>query len=183
MIKRAKKANIYKNSNTGRRELERSVKKVVKMSKIKLNEDPASPDARARILAHYLVMGYTPYQICTKWSLEWDVSQKTVYGYIARARKLIAKEVTVDPDSVKLEVLAKYQMLFRRAMEGEDYREARAILDSIVKATQSVKHDITSTSKEIKTISLVEMIREVESAESDQAAKEKGYEDAEYEQE
>lgn len=162
--------------NAAKKELDKEL--IKKAKKIKLPDtDPASCVYRRRLIAQQLIYGYSPAQIKFRYATEWNLTHHTLAHYITDARKIIAQEIQTDAEEIKIELVAKYNMLFLKAMEGENYKEARAVLDSLTKLTQSIKHDVqTNATGPIQTINLVEMIRDLNDAESDKFADEQGYE-------
>jgi hypothetical protein len=145
-------------------------------------EKPTSVKYRVKVIAQGIVLGYTSGQLKYKYSREFGVRESTIANYIVQARRLIQEEILTDDADIRVDLLAKYQMLFRVAMERENFAEAKRVLDSIAKFTQTIRHDVTTNNNEIKTISLVEMVKDLDEAERNKEAKDKGYEDVDFEE-
>ena len=89
-------------------------------------------------------------------------AMKTSYEIARLARKFLENEILTKETEIRDDLLAKYNYLYRSAMQKNDLRSAKSILDSIAKLTQTIKTDITSNGQQIETIRLVEIRKEDE---------------------
>lgn len=124
-----------------------------------LKWDSHSPELKHRIqtVAQELLSGARPSQIIQKWSDEWGVVPATIQNmYIQEAKELIRREFPYDTEDLKEELLAKYRHLYHQNMELKDLKEARAVLDSVVKLTAGINTQINVLGN-IQTINLVEV--------------------------
>jgi len=114
---------------------------------------------RIRIVALDLMNGYSPYQIWKRYP-EWEISYTHIrQSYVLEARKFIAENVLTEEIDIRVDLLAKYNYLFQLNMLNRDYKEARSVLDSITKLTQTITSTVTVLGN-IQTINLVEVLKE-----------------------
>lgn len=115
---------------------------------------------RVKMVALDLMHGLRPSQIGRKYADEWQLSDATIrQHYVDSARKLLASEILSEENDIRIDLLAKYQYLFQLNMTNRDYKEARAVLDSITKLTQTITSTVTVLGN-IQTIQLIEVVRD-----------------------
>ena len=74
---------------------------------------------------------------------DWDVSSRTIDDYISKAKeKLREKE---DPEQIRGKIYRNFEMLFKKNLENEDFRECRNVLESIAKLTGANEPEEIST--------------------------------------
>lgn len=108
---------------------------------------------RIQEIIDMLTMGQYKWEIVTKLTKEWQCSERNVEKYMTAAYKLLA----VHYDKNVLEnILAKYDLLYKRALGRGNDQLAVRILDSIskVKGLYQQKLDITSGGEKITNITL-----------------------------
>lgn len=111
-------------------------------------------------VARDLMVGLSPITIAKKYADEWNVSTSTIrVYYVKEARKIIREELLTDETDIREDLLAKYSHLYMLNMKNGDFKEARQILDSVSKLTQTLVSNVTVMGN-IQTINLVEVIRE-----------------------
>lgn len=64
---------------------------------------------------------------------DWSVTPRQVDNYIKRAKEIIKEKA--DPDEISGMLRKNFEMLYKKNMQIEDYRECRAVLESIAKLT------------------------------------------------
>lgn len=111
--------------------------------------------------ADLILAGNTTQQIQKKFNEKYenDFNYLTIQNYIREARKKITDELFDDEKAIAQDVLAKYMWLYSKATEKEDFREARSVLDSIVKLTQKITLDVTSAGEKLQMPEVVEVIQ------------------------
>lgn len=115
---------------------------------------------RVKLVALDLMSGLRPSQIGRKYADQWQLSDATIrQHYVDSARKLLAEELFTEENDIRIDLLAKYNYLFQINMSNRDYKEARAVLDSITKLTQTITSTLTVLGN-LQTIQLVEVIRD-----------------------
>jgi hypothetical protein len=115
---------------------------------------------RIRTVALDLINGYSPHQIWERHNEKWDVSYSHVRQmYVKEARQFLADNILTEETDIRIDLLAKYQYLFQLNLVNKDFKEARAVLDSITRLTQTITSTVTVLGN-IQTINLVEVIRD-----------------------
>lgn len=112
---------------------------------------------RIRIICMDLLNGLSLGQIYDKYKDEWAVGYHSIKTYCNIARKLIREQIPSTENEIKEELISKYMYLYQRNMENGDLQEARRVLDSMTKLTQSLKFDFTTKGSSINTIEIVEV--------------------------
>ena len=64
---------------------------------------------------------------------DWDISHRMIDEYIAEAKELIKQKS--DPEQMSGMIKKNFEMLFGKNLQNEDYRECRAVLESMAKLT------------------------------------------------
>lgn len=111
--------------------------------------------------ADCILAGNTLQQIHRKFNekYEKEFNIQTIQNYLKEARKKITNELFANDKEIAQDVLAKYMWLYGKATEKEDFREARNVLDSIVKLTQRVQLDVTSAGEKLNMPEIIEVIQ------------------------
>ena len=79
---------------------------------------------------------------------DWNVERAQIDNYIAEAKNII-KEKT-DPEQMGGIIRKNFEMLFKKNLEIEDFRECRAVLESMAKLTgvnepENINHNISGS--------------------------------------
>ena len=115
---------------------------------------------RIRTVALELMNGLSPNQIWQKYGEQWNVGYDMIrQSYVKDARRFLADNILTEENDIRVDLLAKYNYLFQLNMLNKDFKEARAVLDSVTKLTQTITSTVTVLGN-IQTIQLVEVIRD-----------------------
>jgi len=106
-----------------------------------------------------LLRGYARSKIVEITTNNYKVCEKTADTYIAKAKELIKENTSVTKDEMVALAAARYNDLYEKNYDSSDLKEARMVLDSIIKLfglEQPSKVDVTSggdkiTWNEVKT--------------------------------
>jgi hypothetical protein len=115
---------------------------------------------RIKTVALELLRGMSPSQIAEKYTDEWNIKFDVIrIHYTIDARKMLAENLVTEEADIRNDLLAKYHYLYALAMQGKDFKEAHALLNSITKLTQTFTQHINVFGN-INTIQLVEVLRD-----------------------
>lgn len=64
---------------------------------------------------------------------DWNVTPRTIDDYISRAKEIIKEKS--DPEQTSGMIRKNFEMLFGKNLQNEDFRECRAVLESMAKLT------------------------------------------------
>lgn len=78
-----------------------------------------------------LLQSYSRSQIIQIVSEKHKVSDRQIDNYIKAARDKFTKDIEIDFNVKKAEILAQYQDLYQQSYEIEDYKACKSILDEI----------------------------------------------------
>lgn len=85
---------------------------------------------RLKEVIEMLAMGCYYSEITYNLSLKWGTSIRNVERYLTKAYSTMSLEFSKEE---KEQVLAKYNLLYRKSLEIKDYRSAKHALDSIAR--------------------------------------------------
>jgi hypothetical protein len=94
-----------------------------------------------------LLRGYARSKIVEITTNNYKVCEKTADTYIAKAKELIKENTSVTKDEMVALAAARYNDLYEKNYDSSDLKEARMVLDSIIKLfglEQPSKVDVTS---------------------------------------
>lgn len=111
---------------------------------------------RIRKVAIGLLDGYGINQMYEMYANEWGVSLMTMKNYQRVAKKIIGEQIATTETEIRNDLVSKYHYLYQLNMEKGNLIEARRVLDSMTKLTQTFKFDVTSKGNRIETIEIVE---------------------------
>lgn len=94
---------------------------------------------RVTEVAEMLISGETRTSIVQYGTESWEVAERQIDKYIARARKLIQKEVIKDLEYDYAKALRRYEDLYRVGIEKENYKLAISANREIVKLQSLTK--------------------------------------------
>jgi len=90
----------------------------------------AEINIRVTEVYNLILEGYTNNEIIRHTSRKYGVSSRTVDQYVAKARKLIKIDNSVEREQLIEEHKSKLYYLFKKNLEAGDLRECRALLES-----------------------------------------------------
>lgn len=111
---------------------------------------------RVKICCYELLKGYSPTQIADKFKDEWSLEISTIKAYCRAARRILVKEIITEDSQIREDLIAKYSYLYQLAMERGHFKEARMVLDSVMKLTQYLRLDIVTQGNPINQIEIIE---------------------------
>lgn len=115
---------------------------------------------RIRTVALELMNGLSPNQIWQKYGEQWNVGYDMIrQSYVKDARRFLADNILTEENDIRVDLLAKYNYLFQLNMLNKDFKEARAVLDSVTKLTQTITSTVTVLGN-INTVQLVEVLND-----------------------
>jgi len=93
----------------------------------------AEMEIRHATVAEMIVKGQSRQDILQYGSKEWNVSDRTIDSYIDAAWSKIKSSVDKDVDKQVQLALSRYEDLYKRSFQIQDYRECRQVQNDIVK--------------------------------------------------
>lgn len=114
-------------------------------------------EGRIELVATLLIRGLTRSQIIKltlnpSGKYNWDVSNRQVDQYLSRARALIKKNTKASKKQFFDMAVARYQDLYLKNYNSDDYRECRAVQDSLNKlvgVNEPEKTDLTTNGESL----------------------------------
>ena len=129
--------------------------------KQKVDETKASVmNTRVKLIAQDLLFGYTSPTIVDKYSQDWKIAESTIKMYCSAARKFIRESVELDADSIRVDIISKYNDLYLANRTDGNLSECKKILDSLVKLTQIAVTQVNHNDISIETIRLTEVLKD-----------------------
>lgn len=80
-----------------------------------------------------LLRGYSRAKIVAITTNNYNVCEKTADTYIAKAKEIIKENTSATKDEMVALAAARYQDLYEKNYDSSDLKEARMVLDSIIK--------------------------------------------------
>lgn len=111
---------------------------------------------RIRKVCYAILEGYTISQIYDMYAEEWGIKMRSIEEYTRVAKKILSSEVLLEEGEIRKDLLMRYGYLFQLNMQKQDYVEARRVLDSVSRVTQTFNFDLTSKGNNINTIEIIE---------------------------
>jgi hypothetical protein len=108
-----------------------------------------------------LLRGYARSKIVEITTNNYKVCEKTADTYIAKAKELIKENTSVTKDEMVALAAARYNDLYEKNYDSSDLKEARMVLDSIIKLfglEQPSKVDVTSGGDKIDNTLIVKHV-------------------------
>jgi hypothetical protein len=105
-----------------------------------------------------LLRGYARSKIVEITTNNYKVCEKTADNYIAKAKELIKENTSGTKDEMVALAAARYNDLYEKNYDSSDLKEARMVLDSIIKLfglEQPSKVDLTSGGDKIPSQTIV----------------------------
>lgn len=108
------------------------------MAKKPAEHDTSITDERVEIIAQFIIRGATRSQMIRTvknpdGKFNWEVNERMIDYYISRAKALIRKNTRKSEKDFTAIALARYDDLYQKNYSAEDYRECRAVQDSVNK--------------------------------------------------
>ena len=75
-------------------------------------------------------------EIKTKFSAEWDVSERTVRNYIEKANKAIRADYDVDRHEMLLLLMHSYQHVFEESLKSKQHSNCLGALNALSRITR-----------------------------------------------
>jgi len=112
--------------------------------------------ARLSIIIDEILKGTRTFEICTRYSSEWNLAYTTIQQmYIPKAKKLLKMEIADKEEEMYEDIISKYNNLYKIAMKNRDYKEAKFIMDSISRYTSIINRDGQTKVAPITTVRLI----------------------------
>jgi hypothetical protein len=96
-----------------------------------LKSDSSELDRRINTVYLLVLQGFVRKQIIQYAAENWEVGERQVDTYLAKARELYKKNASEDFEGKKHEILTQYYDLYRKNYELEDYKECKGVLKEI----------------------------------------------------
>jgi hypothetical protein len=90
---------------------------------------PTAVELQRRVMqvAQMLLAGFMRHEIMQLGADTWNICERTTDNYIRRANDLLEDELSSTRDEIAKVAARRYEMLFRRALKGNDFDLARKI--------------------------------------------------------
>lgn len=125
-------------------------KKIEKKKKSTL----ASVELRVKEVIKLIICSYSRLEIVQFSSENWGIGERQADKYLQKAREIIIASAKKDSNYEYSKAIRRYEDLYRRAIEGKDYRTALSINKEITNLQGLLKAQI-EFSGEIKFISSI----------------------------
>ena len=117
--------------------------------------DSSEMQKRINLIYSMLLQGLQRKAIIQYCSKNYEISDRQVDEYLAKARQLMSDDLVENMDLKRSEILAQLNDLYNKSYLLEDYRECRNILAQItsILGVEAIKRtDITSDGKSINNL-------------------------------
>jgi hypothetical protein len=93
----------------------------------------------------FMLKGASRQEIIQYSSDEWDVTERTADEYIRKARKHFDTRLQMQRDTELGQAVTRYDMIFQKALKGQDYKtaiQAQARIDKI-RGLEIIRQEVT----------------------------------------